>query len=111
VSTTLLASLDPPALQTAGPQSASVQEQKLRKAAAEFESVLLSSFWKSMRESFASPEDDSSDPAHETLEDWGIQAMTDAVGKAGGLGIGRLILKELEPRLAANFMAKEASAQ
>ena len=111
MSATALASLDPVVPQTGVPHSSSVQEQKLRKAAAEFESILLSSFWKSMRESFASPEDDSLDPAHETLEDWGIQAMTDAVGKAGGLGIGKLILKDLEPQLAANLEAKEASAQ
>ena len=111
MSATLLMSLDSAGPQTAGPHSSSVQEQKLRKAAAEFESILLSSFWKSMRESFASPEDDSSDPAHETLEGWGIQAMSDAVGKAGGLGIGKLILKHLEPHLAASLEAREPKAQ
>ena len=98
----------PAALQPVGSRDFSVQEQKLRKAAAEFESILLSSFWKSMKESFANPEDDSSDPAHETLDDWGIQAMSDAVGKAGGLGIGNLILKHLEPQLAAKQQAQEA---
>jgi len=111
VSTTLLANFDQTALQVAGLCRSSAQEQKLRKAAAEFESILLSSFWKSMRESFASPEDDSSDPAHETLEGWGIQAMSDAVGKAGGLGIGKLILKHLEPHLAASLEAREPKAQ
>jgi Rod binding domain-containing protein len=104
----LPASFGPAAPLAVGPQSPSVQEQKLRRAAGEFESILLSSFWKSMKESFASSEDDSSDPAHETLEDWGIQAMSDAVGKAGGLGIGKLIIKHLEPQLAANLQAEEA---
>jgi len=80
-------------------RAVSPQEQKLRKAAAEFESILLSSFWKSMKESFGDSEE-SSDPAHDTLDDWGIQAMTTAMGKAGGLGIGKLILKHLEPALA-----------
>lgn len=111
MSATLLTSLSPAALQTSSLHSSSVQEQKLRKAAAEFESILLSSFWKSMKESFASPDDDGSDPAHETLEDWGIQAMTDAVGKAGGLGIGKLILKDLEPQLAANLKSKGGRVQ
>lgn len=72
-----------------------VREAKLRQAAAEFESILLSTFWKSMKGSFAADGEDASDPAHESLEDWGIQAMSTAVGKAGGLGIGKLILKYL----------------
>ena len=79
--------------------SVAVQQQKLRRAAAEFESILLSTFWKSMKESFTDSQEGSLDPAHGTLEDWGIQAMSTAVGKAGGLGLGRLILKQLEPRL------------
>jgi Rod binding domain-containing protein len=77
--------------------------QKLQKAAGEFESMLLSSLWKSMKSTFASsddPSDDSDDPGHETLDDMGIQAMSSAVGRAGGLGLGKLILKHLEPMLA-----------
>ncbi len=79
----------------------SVKEHKLRQAAAEFESMLMSSFWKSMKDSFGASEDDSSDPAYGTMEDFGMQAMCGALGKAGGLGIGKLILKHLEPQLAA----------
>ncbi len=74
--------------------------QKLRKAAGEFESMLLSNLWKSMKSTFASSDDQSDDPAHETLDDMGIQAMSSAVGKAGGLGLGKLIIKHLEPLLA-----------
>ena len=75
-------------------------DRKLRAAAAEFESMLLSDLWKSMKSSIAGTDDDSMDPAHDTLEDWGVQAMSTAVGKAGGLGIGKLIVKYLEPKLA-----------
>lgn len=78
-------------------------DQKLRRAAGEFEGMLLSSLWKSMKSTFATPDDDddgSSDPAHDTLDDMSIQTMCDAVGKAGGLGLGKLILKHLEPMLA-----------
>lgn len=71
---------------------------KLKKAAAEFESILLASLWKSVKGSFASA-DDSTDPAHDTLDDLGVQSMCSAVGKAGGLGLGKLILKHLEPML------------
>ena len=78
-------------------------EKKLQQAAAEFESILLSNLWKSMKSSFAASGEQSEDPAHDSLEDWGIQAMSLAVGKAGGLGLGKLILKHLEPQpLAAS---------
>ena len=80
-------------------QSFSPQEQKLHKAAAEFESQLLSSLWKSMKHSFASDDQDSSDPARQSLEDWGIDAMSNAVSSAGGMGIGNLIIKELEQKM------------
>ena len=77
---------------------------KLHQAAAEFESILLASLWKSMKGSFASPDEESSDPAHETLDDLGVQSMCAAVGKAGGLGLGRLILKHLEPQVSDGFI-------
>src|SRR5215813_11841754 len=81
-------------------QPLSPQEQKLRKAAAEFESQLLSSLWKSMKHTFSSDSDqDSLDPARESLEDWGIDAMSGAVSRAGGFGIGRLIINELAKKL------------
>ena len=75
------------------------QEQKLHKAAAEFESQLLSSLWKSMKNSFAD-DDDSDDPASQSLSDWGIDAMSGAVSRAGGMGIGKLIIKDLTQKLA-----------
>ena len=75
------------------------QEQKLHKAAAEFESQLLSSLWKSMKNSFAD-DDDSEDPASQSLSDWGIDAMSGAVSRAGGMGIGKLIIKDLTQKLA-----------
>ena len=78
-----------------------VQETKLKKAGAEFESIMLSTFWKSMKGSFGDENEDSTDPAHDTLEDMGIQAMSTAVGKAGGLGLGKLILKHLDPGMGA----------
>jgi Rod binding domain-containing protein len=79
-------------------RNAALQDQKLRRAAAEFESILISSFWKSMMETFSS-DDDSLDPGHSGFQDMGIQAMSQTVGKAGGLGLGQLIIKHLEPHL------------
>lgn len=78
----------------------SADDQKLKKAAGDFEAILLSSLWKSMKQSFASPEEDaSSDPAKSTLDDWGIEIMSGAVGRSGGLGLGAMIVRQLEPDL------------
>lgn len=87
----------------AGPP-ASPEEQKLRKAAGDFESILLASMWKSMKQSFGASESES-DPAHGTLDDWGIEVMSGAVGRAGGLGISKLILQHLEPALKHSAQA------
>lgn len=87
----------------------SPDERKLKKAAGDFESILLASMWKSMKQSFGTPESDTdSDPAHGTLEDWGIEIMSSAVGRAGGLGIGKLILKHLEPHVGSGRSADSA---
>ena len=80
----------------------SPEEKKLKKAAGDFESILLASMWKAMKHSFGSSETDGADPAGSTLEDWGIEVMAGAVGRAGGLGIGKLILKSLEPAIQAD---------
>ena len=82
---------------------------KLRQAAGEFEAMLLASLWKSMKSTFSS-DDDSDDPAHETLSDMGMQAISGAVGKAGGLGLGKLILKHLEPLLPHSQNGRTASS-
>jgi Rod binding domain-containing protein len=70
-------------------------QKKLKKAAGDFESILLSSMWKSMKKSFGESSDGDSDPASGTIDDLGIEAMSQAVGKAGGLGIGKMIIKQL----------------
>lgn len=78
------------------PTSDEADRKKLENAAGEFESILLASMWKSMKQSFGDPNEGDSDPASGTLNDWGIEVMSGAVGKAGGLGIGKMILKYLE---------------
>src|ERR1700722_20601222 len=89
----------------------SPEEQKLKKAAGDFESILLASMWKGMKDSFGdSDTDNEADPAHGTLQDWGIEIMSGAVGKAGGLGIGKMILQHLEPTLEAQSSQPESSA-
>ncbi len=79
-------------------KSSSSELSKLTKAAGEFESILLESLWKSMKESFSDPDEDA-DPTLKSFDEWGIHAMASAVGNAGGLGIKNMILKYLEPTL------------
>jgi Rod binding domain-containing protein len=91
----------PPALtKAAAIPNSSPKLMRLKQAAGEFEGLLLSNLWKSMKSAFASPDGDSDDPAHETLDDMGVQAMSNAVGKAGGLGLGKLIVNHLAPLIA-----------
>jgi Rod binding domain-containing protein len=86
------------------------EEAKLKKAAGDFESILLASLWKGMKQSFGAPESEDSEPAQGTLSDWGIEVMSGAVGKAGGLGIGKLILQHLEPTIAGSAGPATVSA-
>ena len=85
--------------------SSSPRSQKLRHATSEFESLLLTNLWKSMKSTFAAPDgedDDSADPARDSLDDWGIRAMSQAVANAGGFGIGRLLFNHLQPLSASS---------
>ncbi|HUI76028.1 MAG TPA: rod-binding protein [Candidatus Acidoferrum sp.] len=95
-----LLSAHPPSKSASAAKIDPLTDHKLQKAAAEFEGQLLSALWKSMKTSFGDADGDSDDPAGQTLQDYGIDAMSQAVGKAGGLGIGRLIVKQLEAKIA-----------
>jgi Rod binding domain-containing protein len=72
---------------------------KLGKAAGEFESMLLKTLWKSMKETFTEPVDKDSDLTLENFDDFGMQAMAGVVGGTGALGIKSLILKHLVPTI------------
>ena len=68
--------------------------RKLRKAAAEFESMLLTKWWTSMKESALSS-DDATDPAKDTLDQMSIQALCSGVAQAGGFGIAAMLVRSL----------------
>jgi len=69
---------------------------KLRKAAAEFEAQLLSSWWTTMKNSGMSGKDEDSDPGKDTLDQLGMHAMSSAVANGrGGLGIGDMLVRSL----------------
>ena len=78
-------------------RNTTARDQKLHRATQEFEAMLIANFWKSMTESFSSGDEDSLDPGHSSWQDMGVQAMSEALSKAGGFGLGKMILKHLEP--------------
>ena len=71
------------------------QVRKLKKAATDFEAMLLAKWWSSMKDSGLGEDDDSTDPGHDTLDNMGIQAMSGAVASRGGLGIGAMLVRSL----------------
>lgn len=85
----------------------SPQVAKVRKAAAEFESMLLQNWWGSMKESGFGGDDDSTDPGKDTLDQLGMQAMCAAVAKGGGLGIAAILVRSV---LSKNEEAKASQA-
>ncbi len=86
----------------------STERAKLGEAAGEFESILLETLWKSMKETFSDPSDKDSDPTLGNYDDFGMQAMAGAVGKAGALGIKAMILQHLAPNRAGGSRAGNA---
>jgi|HubBroStandDraft_6_1064221.scaffolds.fasta_scaffold05152_4 Rod binding domain-containing protein len=86
--------LAPPAGHPTAPAS-SLELQKLRKAAGEFEAMLLAHWWSAMKQSGFSESDDESDAGHDTLDQLGIQTMSNAVAMGGGLGIGAMLVRGL----------------
>lgn len=66
--------------------------QKLRQAGADFESMLLSKWWSSMKEGGLSGEEQT-DPGHDTLDQLGMQALSTAVASGGGIGLGALLVR------------------
>lgn len=69
--------------------------EKLKKAASEFEAMLLSSWWSAMKESGLSSGDDSFDAGRDTLDQLGMQAMSSAVAEGGGIGLGAMLVRGL----------------
>jgi Rod binding domain-containing protein len=69
--------------------------KKLRKAAAEFEAMLISSWWSSMKNSGMSDGEDTTDPAKGTLDQLGMQAISSAISSGKGFGIGDMLVRGL----------------
>jgi len=76
--------------------AASQPARKLRQSAQEFEAILLQSWLEKMNQSFVGSSE-SQDPAHDTVSSLGTQAIASALAGRGGIGIARMLLRQLQP--------------
>jgi Rod binding domain-containing protein len=81
----------------AGPTHAQ-QVRKLDHAAQAFEGILIGSLWKSLQKDplFSS---NGADPGAGTMSNLGLQAVSSAIAARGGLGLAKMIERELAPAL------------
>lgn len=94
------------------PAPAAAQHTQLVKAAREFEAMLMQEMLKPMRAKdplFA--EADASDSSQDggVLQGFGTQAMAEGISAGGGLGIAKLVVRQVEREHAS--VAKERAAQ
>ncbi len=96
------------------PAPAAAQHTQLVKAAREFEAMLMQEMLKPMRakdplfaEADASGSDSSQDGG--VLQGFGTQAMAEGISAGGGLGIAKLVVRQVEREHAS--VAKERAAQ
>ena len=76
------------------------QMAKLQKAAQDFEAILINSLWGSMKEGSLSSDDDLQGSSN-SLEQFGMQMVSGALAKAGGLGIAKMIVHALQAKVNA----------
>lgn len=92
-----LPSATPPATGGAG------QTARIKKAAQEFEGILINTLWSSFQQDpmFGSDDDDDSDPGAGSIRGMGLQAVSSAIANNGGLGIANMIERQLSPHAGA----------
>jgi len=75
----------------------SPREKKLMKECRQFESILIANLWNQMEKGIGW--DPGNDPGAGTMQGFGIQAAATGIANAGGLGIARMLYRELAPHL------------
>jgi Rod binding domain-containing protein len=73
--------------------------RKLRKAAQDFEAILISELWEHFQSSLSSFSGETPPAGSDTLNSLAIQAMSMALAHRGGLGIAQMLVRQLEPSL------------
>lgn len=77
---------------------------KIEKAAHDFEAVLLSHWLEQAEQSFGSVpgadggENEDGDPGKDQFQGMAMQALAGSLTKAGGIGIAKMIIRQLERR-------------
>lgn len=84
---------------SAGSASETPAHKKLRKAAQEFEGILISQLWGDFQTSLSSLSGDAPLAGSDTLNSLAIQTLSTALASRGGLGIGKMLVHQLEPSL------------
>lgn len=84
---------------------AAVKEQTLKKAAEDFEGVLLSAWLEEIQKSSLDPSGAAQDPGAETLRSMGTQAVAHALAQRGGLGIAHMIVQHYLPTFHPQALA------
>ncbi len=92
----IASSIKAPTENPAAASPATQPSSKLKKAAQEFESILLQSWLEKMNQSFVGASE-SQDAAHDTVSSLGTQAIASALAARGGIGIARMLLRQLQP--------------
>ncbi len=73
--------------------------KKLRKAAQDFEGILISQLMGEFKVGLSSLGGDSPLAGSDTLNSLAIQTLSTALASRGGLGIGNMLIHQLEPSL------------
>jgi Rod binding domain-containing protein len=99
--TSALAPVNPNAAPAATPK-----DPKLVEAAKQFEAVFMRELLKPLEKSTAAMGGSSTSAGESTYGSMIVDALGDAVAKAGGLGFGDQLVKDLAPRLEAEEKSK-----
>jgi len=84
---------------SAGRAPETLAHKKLRKAAQDFEGILISQLWGEFQTGFSSLTGDAPLAGSDTLNSLAIQTLSAALASRGGLGIGKMLVHQLEPSL------------
>lgn len=84
---------------SAGNLPESPAHKKLRKAAQDFEGILISEMWEKFNEGFTDFGGETPLAGSETMNSLAIQTLSSAIARSGGLGIGKMLVHQLEPTL------------
>jgi Rod binding domain-containing protein len=80
------------------PGSAAAENSKIEKSAKDFESILLGSWLQQAEQSFGSlpgGDDDDADPGKEQFQGIAMQSLGSSMTAAGGIGIAKMIARQL----------------